>query len=161
MTIDMILAGLFLVVFLGLIVMKTHSAFVVLALCAGSVLVANIGQAASTGVKNLQGSISLPLDSFVQLAMILAPGVPIALYFRDSQKSASKLITQIAPSVGVVALITVFIADYLPYGARDSLRNSSVWSLFQTYKTWIVLFAVGVSLITIMFENHGGEKEDK
>ncbi len=155
----MILAGLFILVFLGLLILKTHSAFVVFALCAGSVLVTNVGTAASDGVRRL--STSLPLGSFVQLALILAPGVLIALYFKGSQKSASKLITQIAPSVGVVALITVFIADYLPYGARDALRNSSVWSLFQTYKTWIVLFAIGVSFITVMFEKHGGEKDEK
>lgn len=142
-----------------LLILKTNSGVVFFSVCAGSVLVAQIGDEASlissTVIK--EGDLS---KSIVSVGLILLPAVLSAIFMRGSV-SASKFIFNIVPSVAVGALLTFLVVPLLPDSIGSQVLQSDIWGKLQHYQPIILVAGVISSILLLWFTQKSSKKDKK
>ena len=159
---DLILGGSFLALTALILLLRTKCNFLVLALCSGYVL-ANTLQGNLYDLSN-KININVPgisLAQLLQLLVTLLPAILVAIRFYKSQRGIS-LVQQFAPAFATVGLIVVFAQPVLEQSsAKSTLDGSVFWGLFTQYRVWIILFAIGVSLLGILLERSSAPKRGR
>jgi hypothetical protein len=146
-----------------LLFLRTHSAFVIMALCAGAVLMEQIGRDVLRIVSGTPAAAasSSSFANYTQIFLTVLPALFIATYFKGSQKKPGRFLLQIIPSFCVPVLMLVFAMPYLPRSLFDTLSSSQVWTLFESHKAVIVAGIIGVSILELLFEKRKDKKEDE
>lgn len=145
-----------------LLVMRTHSAFVIMALCAGVVLMDQIGRDVFRIISGSQASAagSTEFANYTQIVLTFVPAFLIAFYFKGSQKKPGRFLLQLIPSLCVPVLMLVFATPYLPLQTRDTLSSSKVWTIFEQRRAAIVAGVIGVSIGELLFEKRKDKKDE-
>ncbi len=138
-----------------MLALRTRGGFVILGLCGGYVLASTLSENIFNLTKTI--GVTLPgitLAQIVQLVVTLIPAIIVAMHFYKSQRGLN-LLQQLAPSVGVVGLLIVFAQPILEQSSlKLTLQNSQLWSLFNDYRTYIIFYALSVSLMGILLDGH-------
>lgn len=162
MSFDLIFGVIFLLLTALILALRTRCNFLVLALCSGYVLSSTLSSTINdlVGANNMSvGGISVA--DFVKLFMTLLPAILVAGRFYKSQRGVS-LLQQLAPALGSVGLVAVFVQPYLEESVlSSSLDNSALWAVFQTHRTAVILYAIVVSMLGILLDGGGGKKRGR
>lgn len=160
MNFDLILGGSLLAVFAVLLLIGTRCSFVILALCGGNLLAENLkADIFELTTKTSLSIPGVPLPEVILLVITLLPAIIVAGHFYKSQHGLGS-VTQLAPALGAVGLIVVFIQPILERSSlKQSLDNSPLWGLFETYRSYIIIYALVISLIGIMIDGKGHRKD--
>jgi uncharacterized membrane protein len=94
----------------------------------------------------------------LQLIVTIIPAVIVGAHFYKSQRGLS-LIQQLAPTIGIVGLLIVFIQPILESSSlKTTLANSPLWGLFTSNRTYVIIYALSVSLFGILLDGKGEHK---
>jgi hypothetical protein len=145
-----------------LLIVRTHSAFVIMALCAGAVLMDQIGRDVFRVINGSQAAAagSSEFANYTQIALTFVPAFLIAFYFKGSQKKPGRFLLQLIPSLCVPILMLVFATPYLPLSLRDTLSDSRVWTIFEKNRSSIVAGVIGISIGELLFEKRRDKKDE-
>lgn len=130
---------------LAITLFRVKAALVFMALCTGSVLSLLVGDAAQDMVQTFSSSYNTTTESFILLALLLAP-VLLTLLFLNRTVSGSKLLINIFPAflTGVTALFLV--VPLLPDGTKVGIYNTATWDQLVQYQAILIGVAVSFSL---------------
>ncbi len=139
-----------------LILIRTNTGVVFLAVCAGSVLLAAAGKDTDLLAHSFNGQ---PSSDVVQAVVVLLPGIISAILLRK-RIPRHKILLGVLPAFcsAVVALTLVY--PFLSGSFQDTLTESSGWSLIAQYYEFIVLVGIVSSLVAIAFtipKHHDGK----
>ena len=159
MNFDLILGVIILLLTAVILALRTRCNFLVMALCGGFVLANTLQGNIYDLTDKLNFSIpGISLAQVLQLIVTLLPAIIVALRFYKSQRGIS-LLQQLAPAIGAVGLVVVFAQPILEESNLSSTLDSSVlWGMFTDYRTWVILFAIGMSLLGILVESSGPKR---
>ena len=133
---------------------KTHIAFVMLALCTGYVLSQFTGESVFDFFSNWVSNSEFPLFETVNIALILIPAILIGFRFRHTQTGVGRFIQQIVPAMALTMLAVVFIVDVLPQDRSSSIEEESyLIGSFQDFAPVLVLFAVATAFFDVMIKH--------
>lgn len=145
-----------------LLLIRTNTAIVFLAVCAGSVLLSAAGRDTDILAHSF-GTGTQISSNVVQAVLVLLPGIisAIALIKRIPKH---KMLLAVVPALcsAIVALTLVY--PFLTYSFQKTLTDSKGWSLIAQYYQPIVVLGIVASLFTIaltMPKNHKDGKHKK
>ena len=159
MNFDLIFGVIILALIAIILMMRTRSGFLTLALCGGYVLAGTLNES----IFNLSKSITFSLPGvtvaqLLQLIVTLIPAIIVGAHFYKSQRGIS-LLQQLAPTIGAVGLLIVFAQPILEQSTlRTTLDNSPLWGLFTSYRTYIIIYALAIGLFGIMLDGKSDHK---
>lgn len=131
----LILGGVSVVVWIGLLRLRVPSSIAFLSLLIGQLL----ANEASTEAYDLVSSvIQVSEVRYVQAALLLLP-LLLTIVFLRMRVAKSKLVIEAVPALFVVALTAVLLAPLLP--ALDNLLDMATRDQLDTYRTIIVIAA--------------------
>lgn len=155
---DILLVIIAILITMALLLLKTNSAVVFFAVCAGSVLAIQLGEDAallsSVVIKNSDIS-----KAVAEVSLVILPSVLSAIFMRGSIKGA-KFIFNILPAIATSALLIILIVPFLPVYITKSVLDSQPWIILQKYQP-VVLTGGIVSSILLLFINHSSGKKVK
>ncbi len=153
------LIALIVVIVILQLLLKTNTAVVFFAICAGSVLVAAAGKDTDLLAHSLGSNMQVSTN-VLQAATVLLPGVISALLLRK-RVSATLSIIAIIPAVcsALVGLTTVY--PFLSGSFQNTLTASTGWPLIVRYYELIVVVGIVFSLILLALTMPKYHKDDK
>ena len=162
MSFDLIFGVILLAIFGALLLTGVRCAFVILALAGGNLLADNLKSNVFSLTSGTSISIpGVPLPELILLLITLFPAIIVSIHFYRSQRGLS-LVTQLAPAIGAVGLIVVLTQPLLERSnLAYTLSNSPLWGLFETYRSYIIIYALVISLVVIMLDGRGHKHKRK
>lgn len=139
-----------------LVILKTHVAFVILALCSGYVLREFAGNQTYDLLANVVSPIEFPLYEVVNVSLILLPALLIAYRFRGTQRGVSRLFEQLVPALSLTLLLVVFLIDILPNDVSNKVKdNAYLAGIFDTFAWVMIVFAISTALFDVLIKHAG------
>jgi hypothetical protein len=158
---DLIVIIFIAVVTILLVVIETHVAFVILALCSGYVL---REFAANQTYDLLAGVVSpteFPLYEVVHVTLTLLPAILIAHRFRRTQRGVSRFVQQLVPALALTLLLVVFLIDILPDDVSNKVRdNAYLAGVFDSFAWVVIVFAISTAMFDVLVK-HAGDGSSK
>lgn len=143
-----------------LLLLRTNTGVVFLAVCAGSVLLAAAGKDTDLLAHSLGNS--QPSTNVVQAAVVLLPAIISAVVLRK-RVVTTKMFLAVIPAFcsAIVALTLVY--PFLSGSFQTTLTSGKGWSLIAQYYELIVVIGIVSSLFTLAFTvpKHHGDKHHK
>lgn len=134
---------------LVLILLRTNTGVVFLAVCAGSVLLGAFGKDTDLLAHSFGTSVPVSTNA-LQAALVLLPGIISAVLLRKRvPKSKAFLALLPALCTSVVGLTLVY--PFLSGSFQDTLTASKGWTLIAQFYELIVVVGIVTSLIVIAF----------
>jgi hypothetical protein len=131
----------------ALFFLRTHTAIVFFALCAGSVLVEATGADLGLVASSLSSGLTVSTD-IVRVVTLLLPAVITALLLRgllSRGKSALGLI----PGIASAMLGASLVVPLLSKSVQDQIGKTDTWKLLGQYQEFIVAFGLVISVVMI------------
>jgi hypothetical protein len=151
------------VVSLILLLMRTNTAVVFLAVCAGSVLLNAAGKDTDILTHSFGSGSSTP-NNIVQAGLVLLPGIVSAILL-IKRIPKRKLFLAVVPAVCATIVGLTLVYPFLTSSFQSTLTKSKGWSLIAQYYELIVALGIVSSLFTIAFtifkphKNEGNKKK--
>lgn len=140
---------------------RTNSAVVFLAVCAGSVLLAAAGKDTDLLAHSVASSVQISSNA-VQAAVVLMPGVISAIVLRK-RISSSKILFAVVPALCAAVVALTLVYPFLTNSFQSTLIGSKGWSLIAQYYELIVVIGIFSSLLTMTatIPRHPGASKHK
>jgi hypothetical protein len=139
---------------LVLVIIETHIAFMIFALCAGYVLT---HFAASELYEFLAQWISpseFPLIEIVDLTLLFIPSILIAHRFRRTQRGVGRFFQQLLPALAFTLMAGVLVIDVLPKDTVANLQaDAYLAGMFESYPLMLIIFAIGTAMFDILIKH--------
>jgi hypothetical protein len=145
--IEYILLGSAAAVILLQIVLRTNTAIVFFALCAGSVLLASTGDNVSLVASSLTSGLDTSTN-VVKIILLFAP-MAVCLVMLSRHISASLLPLAFIPAVCSSLLGIIFITPQLSDGSEGSIVLTDTWKLLMQFQEPIVVIGLISSIIIV------------
>lgn len=144
-----------------LLILKTNSALVLLALCAGSVLV----EFASKNMAYVNGQIkgSLLPNKFtvtgtgLELIILLVPPIVTAILLKKSQ-GVGRWPIQIFPAVATGILGLYLVVPLLSSKLQDSVTSNHYWRLVEQNQIPLIFACIIIGLVLIIMDSRIPQK---
>lgn len=130
-----------------LVVLRTNTGVVFLAVCAGSVLLSAAGKDTDLLARSF-GSPSQLSSNIVQAAVVLLPAIISAILLRK-RVPKTKIIIAIVPAFCAAVVGLTIVYPFLTGSFQSTLVASKGWSLIVQYYELLVLIGIVSSLFTI------------
>lgn len=144
---DYVLLIIMAAVLLGLLLLRTHTAIVFFALCAGQVLMnasgENVGLVATSLTSGMSSS-----SNIAQVVLLLAPAVACAIILRG-HLTAAILPLAFLPAAATALLGALFVTPQLAAGAAVTISATETWSLLSQYQEPVVVIGLVSSIVLI------------
>lgn len=149
---DALLLGFIAITATGLVLIRTHIAFVILALCSGYVLSQFAGVEVFDFFKIWISPNEFPLYELISLTLLFLPTLMIAYRFRRTQTGFSRSLQQLLPAVSLTMIAAVFVVDII--AIDDSFtRDSIVARLIDNFSAFLIMLAIGVALFDVLIKH--------
>ncbi len=160
---EYILLGIMAVVTVLLLLMRTNTGVVFLALCAGTLLLSAAGVEVSLFASSLSSGLNASVG-IAKIAVLLSPALVCAVFLRK-QIPRSKAIFAFVPALAIALLAALLVVPLLSEGLQGSIGSTEIWEILHSYQSPIVTTGIVASVITIAFTiskpDHGKEKHKK
>lgn len=160
---EYLLLGIISAITLFLLILRTNSGVVFLALCSGSILLDVTGSDASLFANSL-GKDSELTTSIAKIVVLVLPALAVALLLKK-QVTSSKFFLTFLPAVCVGLLGILLIVPLLSLSAQSSVESTELWGLLTQHKPTIVSVGIVSSVVctvmTVRRSHHGNEKSKK
>jgi Ni/Fe-hydrogenase subunit HybB-like protein len=130
-----------------LLVLRTNTAVVFLAVCAGSVLLSAAGKDTDLLAHSF-GSGTRVSNNVVQAVIVLLPGIISAILLRK-RVSRHKLLIAVIPAVSSAVVGLTLVYPFLTGSFQSTLSASKGWSLLAQYYEVIVIVGIISSLLMV------------
>ncbi len=141
-----------------LLILQTHAAIVFLSLCAGSVLIAYIGNDAQNAASVFSLGASNNSDYIVRIVILLVPVVLSALALRGTMQGP-RLIMNLVPAIAVGLLSVLLVVPLLPPGLEESIQRARSWQELVRYQDMVVFIGAVSSLLILWLSHRSSKKE--
>lgn len=145
--VDYILMGSMAAFVVALFMLRTHTALVFLALCAGSVLVQTTGADLGLVASSLSSGLTVSTD-VVRIIALFVPVVVCAVMLRGFL-SRSKSFFGLIPGIATAMLGTGLLVPLLSKSVQASIGGTDTWSLLEQYQEFVVALGLTVSIFMI------------
>jgi Na+(H+)/acetate symporter ActP len=142
-----LLIGLISLVVLFLLVLRTNTAVVFLAVCAGTVLLKAAGTETDLLARSFSSGANIS-SNLVQASVILMPALISALVLRK-RIPKSKILFAVLPAFCTAVVALTLVYPFLTSSFQTNLANSEGWSLIAQYYQLIVVVGVVSSIVTL------------
>lgn len=144
------------------LISRANAAVVFLALCAGNVLQAFIGDDAQALLQGLLNNYDPTFGLYIRLGIMLIPPLFAILFLRSSVHGGKNLIN-IFPAI-TVGIANVFLAvPLLPDEIKSSIYGTSVWAEISEFQAILIGVSVLISLSIVLSgkRSHGHHKRGR
>ena len=157
----MIYALIALIAFIVLVqlLLKTNTAVVFFAICAGSILVAAAGKDTDLLAHSLGSRVQVSTN-IMQVAFVLLPGIVSALLLRKRISSGLMIIALIPAICSALVGLTI-VYPFLSGSFQSTLTASTGWPLIAQYYGVIVTVGIISSLILLALTIPKHNKDEK
>ena len=141
-----------------LLVLRTNTGVVFLAVCSGSVLLAAAGKDTDLLAQSF-GTASPISNNVVQATAVLLPAVISAVLLRK-RVPKSKILIAVLPAFCAAVVGLTLVYPFLTQSFQNTLVASKGWSLIAQFYELIVLIGIVSSIMTIALtipKHHGGK----
>ena len=157
------LIALITIVTVALILLRTNSGVVFLAVCAGSVLLAAFGK--NTDLLANSFSTAVPVSTnALQAALVLMPGVISAVLLRK-RVPKRRIFLAVLPAFCAAVVGLTLVYPFLSGSFQSTLAASKGWSLIAQFYELVVAVGIVTSLMLIAFtipkQHHDKHKKSK
>lgn len=153
MDIDLLTLSLTVLVTVALVVSRTYVAFVTLALCGGFVL-REVVALDLTSQLNENLNTSLPIESIVELSLLVLPAILVAYRFIGSQSGPGRFLQQLIPSISLAFFALVLVYQSLPSAAISQLEDVSyIYGNVLPLRSILVVFALATALFDVLIQH--------
>jgi hypothetical protein len=143
------LIALIALVSLGLVLLRTNTGVVFLAVCAGSVLLSAAGKETDLVANAVTSTVSVSIPSnAVQAFVVLLPGILSALLLRK-RVPQTKMLFIILPAICSATIGLTLVFPFLTPSFQHTLSDGKGWSLLANNYELLVLVGIVSSLFTI------------
>lgn len=155
-----LIAILFAAPILLILLSKANAALVLLALCAGYVLQAYIGEDAQALVQGLLNNYDPNVGKYIRLAVMLTPPLFAILFLRSSVQGGKNLIN-IVPAISVGILNLFLAVPLLPDNLKSSIYVTSLWSDLSQFQAILIGASVFISMSIVLSGKRGHKKRGR
>ncbi len=141
------------------LLLRTNTAVVFFAVCAGSVLVSAAGKDTDLLAHSLGGSIQLSTN-VAQAALVLLPGIFSAILLRK-RVSKALLLLAVIPALSSTLVGLTIVYPFLSGSFQSTLNSSRGWPLIAQYYELIVVIGIISSLAVMAVTVPKHHKVDK
>lgn len=141
------------------LIIRTNTAIVFFAVCAGSVLLAAAGKNTDLLTSSFAGSVS---NNTVQAIVVLMPAVVTAFVLRK-RISKSRMLFAVIPALSASVVALTLVYPFLSGSFQTTLNDSKGWPLIAQYYEVIVMVGIVSSLVTlaVTIPKHGHDGRHK
>jgi hypothetical protein len=154
---ELILFGVAIATVVVLLLSKTNSGLVFLALCAGNTLLQfadkNLSYINTKLESNNITSRFIVSHSLLRIIIVLLP-VVIVLIFSKHYRGMGRWMVQFLPALATGILGCLIIIPLLSGSAQNSIAGNYIWSLIQKYQIPIVAIGLLISIIDVVNNSH-------
>lgn len=143
-----ILAALIALPVLLLLYLKTNSAVVFLALCAGSLLPSYVGDDARLLLSSILPGSSTTAGQITSIVLILLPAFLTAVFLRKTLVGFDSMLN-IPPTAAVGLFVPLLIVPYLSVSTSSAITSTDAWHLLEQFQASIVTAGVFFSLLLL------------
>ncbi|MCA9344811.1 hypothetical protein KC946_03155 [Candidatus Saccharibacteria bacterium] len=155
-----LIAILFAAPILLILLSKANAALVFLALCAGFVLQAYIGEDAQALIQGLLNNYDPNVGQYIRLGVMLTPPLFAVLFLRSSVQGGKNLIN-VVPAISV-GIVNVFLAvPLLPDNLKSSVYGTSLWSDLSQFQAIFIGVSVFISMAIVLSGKRGHKKKHR
>ena len=145
---DYILLGSMAVVIVILFMLRTHTAIVFLALCAGSVLVEATGADLGLVASSLSSGLAVSTD-VVRIITLLAPSIVCAVFLKG-YLSRAKSFFAMKPGIATAMLGASLVVPLLSENAQSAAGKTDTWAMLGQYQAFVVALGLVISIFMIV-----------
>lgn len=142
-----------------LLLLRTNTGVVFLAVCAGSVLLSAAGKDTDLLAHSFSSGKGLS-SNIIQATLMLLPGI-ISAFVLMKRVPRRKLFLAVIPALASALVGLTLVYPFLNGTFQDTLVKSKGWSLLVQYYEPIVVLGIVSSLATIVFTMPRNHKESK
>ena len=160
MTSLIVLAGLALLPFLLIVILRANAAITFMSVCLGSVLV---NYTAADVVSIASGLASKPAHGYVQwvsLVLLVVPFVLALLFTRKNVKGGKQLLNAV-PALATGLLFALLVIPLLAGSLQHQIEHQKVWHMLDDLQTAVILGGAFFSLLFLLVSHrhHSGEEK--
>jgi hypothetical protein len=141
------------------LLLRTNTAVVFLAICAGSVLLSAAGKDTDLLAHSMGASVKVSSNA-VQAAIVLLPGIISAILLRK-RITKTKLLLAVVPALCASIVGLTLVYPFLTGSFQTTLTASKGWSLIAQYYEVIVAVGIVSSLFVVAFTIPKHHKDGK
>jgi hypothetical protein len=131
------------------VALRTNTAVVFLAVCAGGVLLSAAGKDTNLLAHSMGSQVKVSSNA-VQAAIVLMPGIISAVLLRK-RISKAKIVITIVPALCAAIVGLTLVYPFLTGSFQNTLASSKGWSLVAQYYEVVVVVGIVSSLFVMAF----------
>lgn len=145
----------------SLVLLRTNSGVVFLAVCAGSVLLNAFGKDTNLLANSFGSTVSVSTNA-LQAAFVLMPGVVSALLLRK-RVPKSRILLAVIPAFCTAVVGLTLVYPFLSGSFQNTLVDSKGWSLIAQFYELVVIVGIvsSLTIITFTIPKHHQDKHKK
>ncbi len=136
-----------------IVLLRSDAAVVLLALCAGSVLVDFIGSDTADFISQNAQS----LNGWAYVGLMLVPALLSIIALRKSV-SSMKLPINLLTAVAAGLTAALLVIPLLPFDLQKQFTDNFLWGKMHQYQATIISASIAIALVSLWMTAHGGLK---